>query len=159
MTWEKFIDAVTKTRNAVGDVTKKFCSTLEVESIKEETGESSVRAVSKTDASVASVEFGAGPVKGRFQVEPDANSTFEIWQKDGKRGITLRKPGSVTWEVDWEALHQFGTAKAAGLACAAGAAFGLLGWLGLTLAGKLLSKKEEVDDAPKSLEKSSSKSD
>jgi len=62
-------------------------------------------------------------------------------------------------EVDWESLYKFGTAKAAGLACAAGAAFGLLGWLGLTLAGKLLLKKEETDDVPKALEKGSGKSD
>jgi hypothetical protein len=148
MTWEKFIDTITKTRNAVSDVTEKFCSTLEVEPIKDETGESGVKAVSKMDESVASVGFGAGPVKCSFQIEPDANSTFEIWQKDGKRGVTLRKLRNVTWEVDWEALHQFGTAKAAGLACVAGAAFGLLGWLGLTLAGKLLSKREETDDVP-----------
>ena len=146
MTWEKFIDAITKTKNVVDDVTEKIRSPFEVvESIEDETGGTVVRAVSKGEKGVGSIGLDAGPVKCRFQIEPDVNSTFEIWQKNGKRGVTLRKPGSVILEVDWEALHQFGTAKAAGLACAAGAAFGLLGWLGLTLAGKLLSKREESE--------------
>ena len=153
MKWEKLIDAITKTKNAVGDATEKFRSQFEIESIEDETGENGVKAVSKEGERVGSIGLDAGPVKCKFQIEPDANSTVEIWQKNGKRGITLRKPGNVTWEVDWEALHKFGTAKAAGLACAAGAAFGLIGWLGLTLAGKLLLKKEEA-----ALEKSSGKS-
>ncbi|MBC8231451.1 hypothetical protein H8E77_18015 [bacterium] len=145
MKWEKLIDGITKTKDAINDVTAKFCSQYEIESIEGETGESGIKAVSKGGEGVASIGLGAGPVKGRFQIEPDANSTFEVWQKNGKRGVTLRKPESVTWEVDWESLHKFGTAKAAGLACAAGAAFGLLGWLGLTLAGRLLLKTEETD--------------
>lgn len=156
MKWEKLIDGITKTKNAINDVTAKFCSQFEIESIENETEGSGVKAVSKGEKGVASIGLGAGPVKGRFQIEPDANSTFEVWQKNGKRGVTLRKPESVTWEVDWESLHKFGTAKAAGLACAAGAAFGLLGWLGLTLAGRLLLKKEETDDSQKALEESSS---
>jgi len=156
MKWENLIDGITKIKNAINDVTEKFCSQFEIESIENETEGSGVKAVSKGEKGVASIGLGAGPVKGRFQIEPDANSTFEVWQKNGKRGVTLRKPESVTWEVDWESLHKFGTAKAAGLACAAGAAFGLLGWLGLTLAGRLLLKKEETDDSQKALEESSS---
>ena len=160
MKWEKLIDAITKTKNAVDDVTEKFRSPFEVvESIEDESGESGVKAVSKEGERVGSIGLDAGPVKCKFQIEPDANSTVEIWQKNGKRGVTLRKPGNVTWEVDWEALHKFGTAKAAGLACAAGAAFGLIGWLGLTLTGKLLLKKEEADDASRALEKSSGEPD
>ena len=155
MKWEKLIDGITKTKDAINDVTAKFCSQYEIESIEGETGESGIKAVSKGGEGVASIGLGAGPVKGRFQIEPDANSTFEVWQKNGKRGVTLRKPESVTWEVDWESLHKFGTAKAAGLACAAGAAFGLLGWLGLTLSGRLLLKKEETNDNQRALKESS----
>ncbi|HIE27327.1 TPA: hypothetical protein EYP66_08585 [Candidatus Poribacteria bacterium] len=154
MKWEKLIDAITKTKSVIDGVAETFHPPFEVESIADDTGESGVKAVSKGGEGVGSIGLNAGPVKCRFQIEPDANSTLEIWQKNGKRGVTLRKPGNVTWEVDWEELHKFGTAKAAGLACAAGAAFGLLGWLGLTLAGNLLSKKDEVDETKKALEES-----
>ncbi|MFQ6040196.1 MAG: hypothetical protein ACE5PV_05015 [Candidatus Poribacteria bacterium] len=157
MKWEKLIDTITKTKNALDDVAEKFHSPFEVESIEDDTGGSGVKAVSKGSEGVGSIGLNAGPVKCRFQIEPDADSTLEIWQKNSKRGITLRKPGNVTWEVDWEELHKFGTAKAAGLACAAGAAFGLLGWLGLTLAGNLLLKKEAADETKKALKESGDK--
>jgi len=151
MKWEKFIEAVAKTKNVVGDVTEKLNSTFEVEPIEDKSGESGVKAVVKGEEGTASVGVGAGPVRFRFQIEPDENSAFEVWQKNGKRGVTLRNPENITCEVNWEELHKFGTAKAAGLACAAGAAFGLLGWLGLTLAGKLIFKKEAMDDNQKVL--------
>ena len=89
MKWEKLIDGITKTKNAINDVTAKFCSQFEIESIEGETGESGVRAVSEDGEGVASIGLGAGPVKGRLRIEPDASSTFEVWQKNGKRGITL----------------------------------------------------------------------
>lgn len=157
MEWKKVIDTIVKAQTAIADVAETIGSRVKVESIEDETGEHGVKAVwtgtNEEHYPSVNINVDAGPIRCSVQTEGDTKSTFEVWQKDDKRGITLHRPKSITWEVDWEALNKFGVAKGAGLACAAGAAFGFMGWLGLTLAGKFLSKQEKERDENKALEK------
>ena len=157
MEWKKVIDTIAKAQTAIANVAETIGSQVKVESIEYETGERGVKAVwmgtNEEHYPSVNINVDAGPIKCGIQTEGDTKSTFEVWQKDDKRGVTLHRPKSITWEVDWEALNEFGVAKGAGLACAAGAAVGFMGWLGLTLAGKFLSKQGEEWGENKTLEK------
>ena len=84
-------------------------------------------------------------MKGNIRTAGDKAPTVEYWQKGDKRGFALRNPRSISCELDEETFKKIETGKAAGIAIAAGAAVGLVGWCALVLAGRAALVKQVED--------------
>jgi len=142
MEWKKLIITAGKVKDTLINATEGIRTNVKLEKVTDGVGRSVIRAVWMGESAEGKIDIDVCPFKSSISAECDGNSMFELWEKDGKRGVTLRRPKDVSLEVDWEKLNEIGTAKAAGIACATGAALGLLGWLGLTLAGKFLKNNK-----------------
>ena len=72
----------------------------------------------------------------------DEESAVEFWEEEGRCGIILQKPKSISWEFTASQLQKLATAKAAGLACAVGATAGFATWLALNVAHRLMESSQ-----------------
>ena len=92
-------------------------------------------------------------MKGNIKTEGDTATRVEYWQQGDKRGFALRNPRSISCEFDEKTLKKIETGKAAGIAVAAGAAVGLVGWCALVLLGRAALVKQEAEpSSPRQLE-------
>ncbi len=99
------------------------------------------------DREVAHAHFRDQDQEMAFRVTSGEHSVLEIWEEEGKRGLTLRSPKSISWEMNTDRSDQIANVKAAGIACAAGATLGFLVWAVLVVSGKLMESSSEVSNA------------
>jgi hypothetical protein len=106
------------------------------------------------------LEVDSPPLKGNIKTEGTAAPTVEYWQQGDKRGFALRNPRSISCEFDKETFKKIETGKAAGIAIAAGAAVGFVGWCAVVLLGRAaLVKPEAEPPSPRQLESDSASGD
>ena len=140
MKLQQILDVIQRTGDTLDRIRSTIDSRLYLESTE------SKRRVSwdmEPRKQIAHLRFRSEDQEAAVRVVSGDRSAVEFWEQEGKRGVTLRAPESISWEMDAERLEHLNNAKAAGIACAAGATLGFLAWLALVAAGKLMEPSQE----------------
>ena len=153
MILENWVVSASKFKQAFLAITDHVLARVNLEPLEDDEGTAGVKAVWKGERGESTLNVNAPSVKGSIKTEGDTAPTVEYWQKGDKRGIALHNPRSISCEFDEETFKKIETGKAAGIAIAAGAAVGLVGWCALVLAGRAaLVKTEAEPTSPRQLE-------
>ena len=156
MILENWVVSASKFKRAFLAITDHVFARVNIEPLEDEEGAAGVKAVWEGERGESTLNVNAPSVKGNIKTEGDTAPTVEYWQKGDKRGFALRNPRSISCELDEETFKKIETGKAAGIAIAAGAAVGLVGWCALVLAGRAaLVKQEAESSSPRQLESDS----
>ena len=145
MSLENWVLSASKFKRAFLKITDNLLTRVNLESIEDDEGSAGVKAVWVGDPGESTLKINAPSLKGNIKTEGDIAPTIEYWHQGDKRGFALRNPRNISCEFDEETLKKLETGKAAGLAIAAGAAAGLLGWFALVVVGRAALVKEEAD--------------
>ena len=148
MTLENWVVSISKFKRAVLTITDHLVTRVNLEPLEDDEGTVGVKAVWEGERGENTLEVDSPSLKGNIKTEGDAAPTVEYWQKGDKRGIALRNPRSISCEFDEETFRKIETGKAAGIAIAAGAAVGLVGWCALVLMGRATLVKQEAEPSP-----------
>ena len=145
MILENWVVSASKLKRAFLAVTDHLVTRVNLEPLEDDEGAVGVKAVWEGEKGESTLDVDAPSLKGNIKTEGDAAPTVEYWQKGDKRGFALRNPRSISCEFDEETFRKIETGKAAGIAIAAGAAVGLVGWCVLVLAGRAALVKQEAE--------------
>ena len=153
MILENWVVSTSKFKSALLGITDHLLTRVNLEPLEDDKGTAGVKAVWKGERGESTLKVDAPSLKGNIKTEGDTAPTIEYWQKGDKRGFALRNPRSISCELDKETFKKIETGKAAGIAIAAGAAVGLVGWCALVLAGRAtLIKQEAESSSPRQIE-------
>ncbi len=147
MILENWVVSASKFKRAVLAITDHVVTRVNLEPLEDGEGTVGVKAVWKGERGESTLNVDAPSLKGNIKTEGDAAPRVEYWQKGDKRGFALRNPRSISCELDEETFKKIETGKAAGIAIAAGAAVGLVGWGALVLLGRAALVKQEAESA------------
>ena len=145
MILENWVVSASKFKRAFLAVTDHLVTRVNLEPLEDDEGIVGVKAVWEGERGESTLNVSSPSLKGNIKTEGDAAPTVEYWQKGDKRGFALRNPRSVSCEFDEETFRKIETGKAAGIAIAAGAAVGLVGWCALVLAGRAALVKQKAE--------------
>ena len=160
MILENWVVSASKFKRAFVAITDHVVTRVNLEPLEDEEGTVGVKAVWEGERGESTLNVDAPALKGNIRTAGDKAPTVEYWQKGDKRGFALRNPRSVSCELDEETFKKIETGKAAGIAIAAGAAVGLIGWGALVLLGRAaLVKQEGKPSSPRLLESDSASGD
>ena len=160
MILENWVVSASKLKRAFVAITNHVVTRVNLEPLEDEEGTVGVKAVWEGERGESTLNVDAPYLKGNIRTTGDKAPAVEYWQKGEKRGIALRNPRSISCEFDEETFKKIETGKAAGIAIAAGAAVGLVGWGALVLAGRAaLVKQEATPASPRQLESESASGD
>ncbi len=153
MTLENWVVSASKVKRAFLAITDHLLTRVNLESLEGDEGTVGVKAVWEGERGESTLKVNAPSLKGNIKTEGDAAPTVEYWHTGDKRGFALRNPRSISCELDEETFRKIETGKAAGIAIAAGAAVGLVGWCAVVLLGRAALVKQEAEPAsPRQLE-------
>ena len=152
MNLENWVVSASKLKRAFLTITDHVLTRVNLEPLKDDKEMVGVKAVWKGERGESTLDVNAPSLKGNIKTEGDTAPTVEYWHKGDKRGLALRNPRSISCEFDEATFKKIETGKAAGIAIAAGAAVGLVGWCALVLAGRatLVKQVEDSSDASES---------
>ena len=152
MNLENWVVSASKLKRAFLTITDHVLGRVNLEPLEDGKETVGVKAVWKGERGESTLDINAPSLKGNIKTEGDTAPTVEYWHKGDKRGLALRNPRSISCEFDEETFKKIETGKAAGIAIAAGAAVGLVGWCALVLAGRatLVKQVEDSSDASES---------
>ena len=153
MILENWVVSASKFKRAFLAITDHLVTRVNLEPLEANEETVGVKAVWEGERGESTLNVNAPSLKGNIKTEGDTAPTVEYWQKGDKRGFALRNPRSIACEFDEETFKKIETGKAAGIAIAAGAAVGLVGWCALVLVGRAaLVKQEAESSSPRQLE-------
>ena len=153
MILENWVVSASKFKRAFRAITDHVVTRVNLEPLEDDEGTVGVKAVWEGERGESTLNVDAPSLKGNIRTAGDKVPTVEYWQKEDKRGIALRNPRSISCEFDEETFKKIETGKAAGIAVAAGAAVGLVGWCALVLLGRAALVKQEAESAsPRQIE-------
>ena len=147
MTLENWVVSASKFKQAFLAITNHVVARVNLEPLEDDEGTVGVKAVWQGERGESTVNVDAPSLKGSIKTEGETAPTVEYWHKEDKRGFALRNPRSISCEFDEETFKKIETGKAAGIAIAAGAAVGLVGWCALVLAGRAALIRQEAESA------------
>ncbi len=152
MNLENWVVSASKFKRAFLTITDHVLARVNLEPLEEDKETVGAKAVWKGERGESTLDVNAPSLRGNIKTEGDTAPTVEYWHKGDKRGLALRNPRSISCEFDEETFKKIETGKAAGIAIAAGAAVGLVGWCALVLAGRatLVKQVEDSSDASES---------
>ena len=152
MNLENWVVSVSKFKRAFLTITDHVLTRVNLEPLEDDKETVGVKAVWQGERGESTLDVNAPSLKGNIKTEGDTAPTVEYWHKGDKRGLALRNPRSISCEFDEATFKKIETGKAAGIAIAAGAAVGLVGWCALVLAGRatLVKQVEDSSDASES---------
>ncbi len=160
MSLENWVLSASKFKKIVLKITDTLLARVNFESIEGEEGVTGAKAVWVGERGESTLEVDAPSLKGNIKTEGDTAPTIEYWHQGNKRGFALRNPKNISCEFDEKTLEKISTGKAAGIAAAAGAIVGLLGWTSLVVAGRaVLVKREAEGPSPPPLESDTASGD
>ena len=167
MILENWVVSASKFKGALLAITDHVVTRVNLEPLEDDEGAVGVKAVWEGERGESTLNIDAPGLKGNIKTEGDAAPAVEYWQKGDKRGFALRNPRSISCEFDEETFKKIETGKAAGIAVAAGAAVGLVGWCALVLVGRAALVKQVKDSrngeaepaSPRQLESESTSGD
>ncbi len=160
MTLENWVVSASKLKRAFLTIADHVVTRVNLEPLEDDEGAVGVRAVWEGERGENTLKVNSPSLKGSIKTEGEAAPAIEYWHQGDKRGVALRNPRSISCEFDEETFKKIETGKAAGIAIAAGAAAGLVGWGILVLMGKAaLVKKETEPQPPRQLESDSASGD
>ena len=136
MVLENWVASASKFKRLFLTVTDHLLTRVNLEPLEDDKEMVGVKAVWEGESGENTLNVNAPALKGSIKTEGDKAPAVEYWQKEDKRGFALRNPRSISCELDEETFKKIETAKAAGIAIAAGAAVGLVGWCALVLVGR-----------------------
>lgn len=145
MILENWVVSASKFKQLFLTVTDHLLTRVNLEPLEDDEEMVGVKAVWEGERGENTLNVNAPALKGSIKTEGDKTPTVEYWHKEDKRGFALRHPRSISCEFDEETFKKIETAKAAGIAVAAGAAVGLVGWCVLVLAGRTTLVKPGED--------------
>ena len=145
MALENWVVSTSKFKRALLTVTDHLFARVNLETLEDDEGAVGVKAVWEGERGESTLKVDAPALKGNIKTEGDTPPTVEYWHKGDKRGFALRNPRSISCEFDEETFKKIETGKAAGIAIAAGAAVGLVGWCAVVLAGRIALVKQAED--------------
>ncbi len=145
MILENWVVSVSKFKRALLTITDHLVTRVNLEPLEDDDGAVGVKAVWEGERGENTLEVDSPSLKGNIKTEGTAAPTVEYWHKGDKRGIALRNPRSISCEFDEETFRKIETGKAAGIAVAAGAAVGLVGWCVVVLMGRAALVKQEAE--------------
>jgi hypothetical protein len=148
MILENWVVSASKFKRAVLAVTDHLVTRVNLEPLEDHEGTVGVKAVWEGERGESTLNVNAPSLKGNIKTAGDKAPTVEYWQQGDKRGFALRNPRSISCEFDKETFKKIETGKAAGIAIAAGAAVGLVGWCALVLMGRATLVKQEAEPSP-----------
>ena len=154
MSLENWVVSVSKFKKVVLKITDTLLTRVNLEAIEDEKGVAGVKAVWIGEHGESTIEVDAPSLKGNLKTEGDNAPTVEYWHRGNKRGFAVRHPKDISCEFDEKTLEKISTGKAAGVAAAAGAAVGLLGWFALFVASRAALVKQEAHSPSSTLFKS-----
>ena len=157
MNLENWVVSVSKFKRAFLTITDHVLGRVNLEPLEDGKETVGVKAVWKGERGESTLDVNAPSLKGNIKTEGDTAPTVEYWHKGDKRGLALRNPRSISCEFDEETFRKIETGKAAGIAIAAGAAVGLVGWCALVLAGRATLAKQAEDSRKVEVESPSSR--
>lgn len=157
MTLENWVVSASKIKRVLLTVTDHVLARVNLEPLKDDQETVGVKAVWKGERGESTLDVNAPSLKGNIKTEGDTAPTVEYWHKGDKRGLALRNPRSISCEFDEATFKKIETGKAAGIAIAAGAAVGLVGWCVLVLAGRATLVKQVEDSRKTEVESPSSR--
>lgn len=156
MNLENWIVSASKFKRAFLTITDHVLARVNLESLEDGKETVGVKAVWKGERGESTLDVNTPSLRGNIKTEGDTAPTVEYWHKGDKRGLALRNPRSISCEFDKETFKKIETGKAAGIAIAAGAAVGLVGWCALVLAGRATLVKQVEDSRKAEVESPSS---
>lgn len=156
MNLENWIVSASKFKRAFLTITDHVLARVNLESLEDGKETVGVKAVWKGERGESTLDVNTPSLRGNIKTEGDTAPTVEYWHKGDKRGLALRNPRSISCEFDKETFKKIETGKAAGIAIAAGAAVGLVGWCALVLAGRATLVKQVEDSRNAEVESPSS---
>ena len=160
MILEHWVVSLSKYKKLTLKIADRLIDRVNLEPIKDENGIVGVKAVWVGEPGKNLIEINAQSLKGSIQTEGDHAPRIEYWQKGERRGFALGNPKSISCELDEKTLRKILTPKAAGIAMAAGAAIGLVGWFATAIASRVtLAKQETGKPAPPLLDSQKTSSD
>ena len=152
MILENWVVSASKFKQAFLAITNHVVARVNLEPLEDDEGTVGVKAVWEGERGESTLNVDAPALKGNIKTEGDAAPAVEYWQQGDKRGIALRNPRSISCEFDEDTFKKIETGKAAGIAIAAGAAVGLVGWCALVLMGRAtLIRQEAESSSPRQL--------
>ena len=157
MNLENWVVSASKFKRAFFTITDHVLARVNLESLEDGKETVGVKAVWKGERGESTLDVNAPSLRGNIKTEGDTAPTVEYWHKGDKRGLALRNPRSISCEFDKETFKKIETGKAAGIAIAAGAAVGLVGWCALVLAGRATLVKQVEDSRKAEVESPSSR--
>ncbi len=147
MILENWVVSASKFKRAFLAIADHLVTRVNLEPLEDDERTVGVKAVWEGERGESTLKVNAPSLKGNIKTEGDTAPTVEYWHKGDNRGFALRNPRSISCEFDEETFKKIETGKAAGLAIAAGAAVGLVGWCALVLAGRATLVKQESEPA------------
>ena len=148
MILENWVVSASKFKRAFVAIADHVVTRVNLEPLEDDKGTVGVKAVWEGERGESTLNVDAPSLKGNIRTAGDKAPTVEYWQKGDKRGFALRNPRSISCEFDEETFKKIETGKAAGIAVAAGAAVGLVGWGALVLLGRAALVKQEAEPSP-----------
>ena len=145
MILENWVVSASKFKGALLAITDHVVTRVNLEPLEDDEGTVGVKAVWEGERGESALNIDAPALKGNIKTEGDTAPTVEYWHRGDKRGLALRNPRSISCEFDEESFRKIETGKAAGIAVAAGAAVGLVGWGILVLMGRAALTKQRED--------------
>ena len=145
MILENWVVSASKFKRAFLTIADHVVTRVNLEPLEDDKGTVGVKAVWQGERGEGTLNVDAPSLKGNIKTEGDTAPTVEYWHKENKRGFALRNPRSISCEFDEETFKKIETGKAAGIAIAAGAAVGLVGWCALVLVGRTTLIRQEAD--------------
>ena len=153
MILENWVVSASKFKRAFVAITDHVVTRVNLEPFEDEEGKVGIKAVWEGESGESTLNVDAPSLKGNIKTAGDKAPTVEYWQKGDQRGFALRNPRGISCEFHEETFKKIETGKAAGIAIAAGAAVGLVGWCALVLAGRAALVKQEAEPtSPRQLE-------
>ena len=153
MTLENWVVAASKFKRAFLAITDHLVTRVNLEPLEDHEGTIGVKAVWEGECGESTLNVNAPSMKGNIKTEGDTATRVEYWQQGDKRGFALRNPRNISCEFDKETFKKIETGKAVGIAVAAGATVGLVGWCALVLLGRAALVKQEAEpSSPRQLE-------
>ena len=157
---ENWVLSLSRYKRLALKITDRLIARVNLEPIEDENGIAGVKATWVGERGESVLEINTQSWKGKIKTEGDSAPALEYWQKGDRRGFALRKPKGISCEVDEKTLRKIVTPKAAGIAAAAGAAVGLLGWSAAALASRVaIIKRETENPSPPLLESETTSAD
>lgn len=147
MILENWVVSASKFKKVFLTVTDHVLTRVNLEPLEDNEGVVGVKAVWEGERGESTLNVDAPSLRGNIKTEGNTAPTVEYWQTEDKRGIALRNPRSISCEFDEQTFSKIETGKAAGIAIAAGAAVGLVGWCALVLLGRATLIRQEAESS------------